>query len=303
MPWVTSRQTGTRLAAIVLLVLAWGSTFAAVKVGLDSAPPLLFAGLRSMLGGALMVVLAFVRSGTPRLRECWPAYALLTLLNVVLFFSLQTLAILELPSGLAAVLIYLQPVLTGVLAAPLLGESLTWLKVGGLLVGFAGIVVVSAGAIEGHVSGLGVGYAVAGALAWALGTIAFKRYADQVDVWWAVALPFLVGGVVMTLGGAAVEGTAVAWSGEFVVAFVYSAGVGTALSWSLWFGLVGSGEAGRVASYIFFVPLVSLVIGAVYLHETLGPSLLAGAALVIVGVFLVNRPPADRYHRGTAPRP
>ena len=57
--------------------------------------------------------------------------------------------------------------------------------------------------------------------------------------------------------------------------------------------------AGRVASYIFFVPLVSLVIGAVYLHETLGPSLLAGAALVIVGVYLVNRPPADA--RGTPP--
>ena len=300
---MTTRRPGTRLAAIVLLVLAWGSTFAAVKVGLDSAPPLLFAGMRSMLGGALMVVLAFARSGRPRLRESWPAYAVLTLLNVVLFFSLQTLAILELPSGLAAVLIYLQPVLTGVLAAPLLGESLTWLKVGGLLVGFAGIVVVSAGAIEGHVSGLGVGYAVTGALAWALGTIAFKRYADRVDVWWAVALPFLVGGVVMTLGGAAVEGTTVAWSEEFVVAFVYSAAIGTALSWSLWFGLVGSGEAGRVASYIFFVPLVSLVIGGVYLHETLGPSLLAGAALVIVGVFLVNRPPADRYHRGTAPRP
>jgi drug/metabolite transporter (DMT)-like permease len=289
------------LAAIVLLVLAWGSTFAAVKVGLDSAPPLLFGGIRSMLGGALMVLLAFARSGPPRLRESWPAYAVLTLLNVVLFFSLQTLAILELPSGLASVLIYLQPVLTGVLAAPLLGESLTWLKIVGLLVGFAGIVVVSAGAIEGHVSGLGVAYAVAGALVWSLGTIAFKRYADRVDVWWAVALPFLVGGVVMTLAGGAVEGTTITWSTEFVVAFAYSAVIGTALSWSLWFGLVGSGEAGRVASYIFFVPLVSLVIGAVYLHETLGPSLLAGAALVIVGVYLVNRRPAEA--QGTPPEP
>ncbi len=283
----------------MLLVLAWGSTFAAVKVGLDGAPPLLFGGIRSVLGGTLMVVLALARSGPPRLRESWPAYAVLTLLNVVLFVSLQTLAILELPSGLASVLIYLQPVLTGVLAAPLLGESLTWLKVVGLLVGFAGIVVVSAGAIEGDVSGLGVAYAVAGALVWSLGTIAFKRYADRVDVWWAVALPFLVGGLLMTLVGGAVEGTAITWSGEFVVAFAYSAVVGTALSWSLWFGLVGSGEAGRVASYIFFVPLVSLVIGAVYLHETMGPSLLAGAALVIVGVHLVNRRPAEA--QGTLP--
>jgi O-acetylserine/cysteine efflux transporter len=288
-PTAATQRSRTRVAAIVLLVVAWGSTFAAVKVGLDSAPPVLFGGMRSVLGGAAMVLLAMWRSGPPRLRETWRPYAVLTLLNVVLFFTLQTLAILELPSGLAAVLIYLQPVLTGVLAAPLLGEPLTAVKVVGLLVGFAGIVVVSAGAVQGHVSVLGVGYAVVGALVWSLGTIAFKRYADQVDVWWAVAVPFLVGGVVLTLGGGAVEGFSVGWSAEFVLAFVYASLVGTAMSWSLWFGLVGAGEAGRAASYIFFVPLVSLLIGAVVLHESLGLSLLLGAALVILGVYLVNR--------------
>ena len=284
----------TPVAATVLLVLAWGSTFAAVKLGLDDAPPVLFGGLRSIFGGGVMVVFAAMRSGRPRLREEWPAYAVLTLLNVVLFFTLQTLAILELPSGLAAVLIYLQPVLTGVLAAPLLGESLTALKLAGLLVGFAGIVVVSAGALQGHVSVLGVVYAVVGALVWSLGTIAYKRYAGRVDAWWAVALPFLVGGVVMTVGGAVFEGTHITWSAGFVAAFVYASLVGTAMSWTLWFGLVGAGEAGRAASVIFFVPLVSLVIGALVLHESLGLSLLVGAALVIAGVYLVNRPARPR---------
>ena len=285
---VTSRRLDLQMVAVVLLVLAWGSTFAAVKVGLESAPPILFSGIRSVLGGAVMVALALARSGRPALRTSWPANAVLTLLNVVLFFTLQTLAILELPSGLAAVLIYLQPVLTGVLAAPLLGESLTARKVVGLLLGFAGIVVVSAGAFRGHASLLGVGYAVVGALIWTLGTIAFKRYAGIVDAWWGVGLPFLVGGVLLTAGGAAVEGTHIAWSGEFVAAFAYASLVGTALSWSLWFGLVSAGEAGRAAAYVFFVPLVSLVIGATFLGETLGLSLLAGAALVILGVYLVN---------------
>ncbi len=286
---MTTRGSDRQVAAVVLLVLAWGSTFAAVKIGLDSAPPVLFGGLRSLLAGAVMVVLAASRSGRPSLRHTWPAYAVLTLLNVVLFFTLQTLAILELPSGLAAVLIYLQPVLVGVLAAPLLGESLTGSKIAGLLLGFTGIVVVSWGAFSGHASLLGVAYAVVGALVWALGTIAFKRYDGRVDALWSVAIPFLVGGLVLTAGGAAVEGTSIDWSGEFVLAFLYAALVGTALSWSLWFGLVSSGDAGRAASFIFFVPLVSLSIGAVFLHESLGPSLLVGAALVILGVYLVNR--------------
>lgn len=299
---MTTRHSKAQLAAIVLLVLAWGTTFAAVKIGLESAPPVLFGGLRSVLGGSVMLVLALLFSGRPALRETWPAYAVLTLLNVVVFFTLQTLAILELPSGLAAVLIYLQPVLVGVLAAPLLGEALTGLKISGLLLGFAGIVVVSAGAFRGDISMLGVGYAVTGALVWALGTIAFKRYAGRVDTWWSVALPFLVGGVLLTVGGGVVEGTHIDWSGEFLVAFVYASLVGTALSWSLWFGLVGAGEAGRAASYIFFVPIISLVVGVLFLRESLGPSLLLGAALVIVGVHLVNRrpaaPPAPGASRG-----
>jgi hypothetical protein len=59
----------------------------------DSAPPILFGGIRSVLGGAVMVVLAFARSGLPDLRDTWLAYVVLTLLNVVLFFGLQTLAI------------------------------------------------------------------------------------------------------------------------------------------------------------------------------------------------------------------
>jgi drug/metabolite transporter (DMT)-like permease len=282
------------VALIALLVLAWGSTFAAVKIGLEHAPPILFAGMRSVLGGGLVAVLAATRSGPPRLRDTWPMHGVLALLNVVLFFGLQTLAINELPSGLAAVLIYLQPVLTGILAWRLLGEPLTRSKVAGLLVGFAGIVVVSAGAFSGHASVLGVGYAVAAAVVWALGTISFKRFSDRVDAWWAVAVGFLAGGLVLTVLGLLVEGAQVQWTGGFVLAWCYASLMGTALAWALWFTLVDSGEASRAAAYIFFVPLMSLVIGAVLLGETLGLSLLAGAALVVLGVYLVNRRSAKR---------
>jgi len=279
---------------VVVLVLAWGSTFAAVKIGLEDAPPILFAGLRSVLGGAVMAVLA-LRHGRPRLRANVGPYALLTALNVVAFFGLQTLALLELPSGLAAVLIYLQPVLTGVLAWPLLDEGLGAKKLVGLLLGFGGIVLVSAGALRGHVSGLGVAYAVSSAVAWSLGTIAFKRSQLRVDAWWAVAVPFLVGGAVLVAAGLVAEGGHVEWSGRFAGALAFSALVGTALAWALWFGLVGSGEASRASSYIFFVPLVSLAIGAAFLHERVGLSLLGGGALVIAGVAVVN-------HRSRAAR-
>jgi len=273
------------------LIAAWGTTFAAVKIGLESAPPVLFAGLRALIGGAVMAVLAWHRTGTPRLTGQGRDYTMLTVLNVLLFFGLQTAAIGLLPSGLAAVLIYLQPVLVGLLAWWLLDEPMTAAKIIGLVLGFAGIVVVGGGAFAGHVSVAGVGLAVASALAWALGTVVFKATDGRVDPWWAVALPFLAGGVLLTLVGLVVEGPDIDWSWQFVAALEFAGLVGTAAAWSLWFSLVAAGEAGRAASYIFFVPLVGVVVGAVLLDETLTASLMAGAALVVLGVYLVNRRP------------
>ena len=92
-----------------------------------------------------------------------------------------------------------------------------------------------------------------------------------------------------TAPGLIVEGPDITWSARFVAALAFAGLVGTAAAWSLWFGLVAAGEAGRAASYIFFVPLVGVVVGAVLLDETLTASLLVGAALVVLGVYLVNR--------------
>lgn len=283
-----------RSVMIVVLILAWGSTFAAVKVGLEHAPPVLFGGIRSVVGGLVVMMIALRLGHEARVRENLRWYCLLTLLNVIGMFGLQVLAIQELPSGLAAVLIYLQPVLTGVLAGPLLGERVGRAAYVGLVLGFAGIAAVGLGALDGHVSVAGVCYALGTALAWSLGTIVVKR--APVDLWWAVALPFTVGGVVLCALGAAVEGVAITWTPGFVVALAYSTFIGTSLSWGLWFALIGAGEATRAAAMIFFVPLVSLVIGTLFLDEVLHASLIVGAALVVLGVWLVNRrtpEPAD----------
>jgi drug/metabolite transporter (DMT)-like permease len=291
---VSTRAPATLLTGplgIALLVLAWSSTFTATKIGLEDAPPLLFGGLRTLLGGLVVAVIAWTRAGPPDLRRTWPVHTVLGFWNVIVFFALQTLAILALPSGLAAVLIYLQPLLVAVLAWRLLGESMSVAKVAGLLVGFGGIVLVSTGALDGHISGEGVAYAVLGALVWAIGTIAFKRRQDRVDQLWAVAVPFVGGGVVLTLVGALSEGVDIAWTGRFVVALAYASLAGSALAWGLWFGLVASGEASRASSYIFLVPVVAVLLGVVLLDEEFRLVQAAGSVLVVAGLYLVNRRP------------
>ena len=281
--------------AFASLVLFWGSAFAVVKVGLGYSPPLLFAGLRSLTGGLAMVLAAVIWGGSPKLRRDWPVFLLLTLFNVALFIGLQTYAIVYLPSGSAAVLVYLQPILVGLLAWPILGESLTAAKVVGLLLGFSGIVAVSAGSFSGSVdalSPLGVTLGAISALCWALGTVFFKRYEARVSTLWAVALPFVAGGLMLTAVGLFVEDWgSITWNGTFVSSMLYSGVIGISLAWVIWFALVRAGEASRVASYIFFVPLTAVLIGVIFLDEPLSYTLLVGAAFVVSGIYLVNRQP------------
>ena len=256
---------------------------------------MLFAGLRILLGGLAMVLAAILWGGSPNLRRDWPVFLLLALFNAVLFVGLQTYAILYLPSGSAAVLVYLQPILVGVLAWLILGEPLSAAKLVGLLLGFSGIVAVSMGSLTGAenaISTVGVIFGAGSALSWALGTVYFKKYEARISTLWAVAITFLVGGMVLTVLGHLVERWKdVSWSGEFVASLLYSGLVGISLAWVIWFALVRAGEASRVAAYIFAVPLSAVLIGVVILGEPLGYTLLIGAALVLSGIYLANREP------------
>jgi drug/metabolite transporter (DMT)-like permease len=288
--------------AFALLVLFWGSAFAVVKVGLGYSPPLLFAGLRTLIGGLAMVLAAFLWGGSANLHRDWLVFSVLALFNVVLFIGFQTYAIVYLPSGSAAVLVYLQPILVGLLAWPILGETLTVAKLTGLLLGFSGIVAVSAGSFSGAASALsplGVTLGAVSALCWALGTVFFKKYEARVSTLWAVAVPFVAGGAVLTVFGLSVEDWGeITWNTPFVASILYSGLVGISLAWVIWFALVRAGEASQVASYIFVVPLTAVLIGVLFLDEPLGYTLLIGAAFVVSGIYLVNREPRSKKGAG-----
>jgi drug/metabolite transporter (DMT)-like permease len=284
--------------AFAVLVLFWGSAFSVVKVGLEYSPPMIFAGLRTLIGGLVILLVAVVWGGSPHLRRDWPVFLLLAAFNVIFFFGFQTLAILYLPSGTAAVLEYLQPMLVGLLAWMILDESLPLAKIVGLILGFSGIVAVSSGSIFGNISPVGVAFGAGSAFSWALGTVFFKRYEARISTMWAVAIPFVAGGMVLTLFGFAIESwSEVSPTGTLFASLSYVSLVEIALAWLIWFGLVRKGEASRVAVYVFFVPLVSIVIGAIFLDERPTLSLLIGAALIVTGIYTVNRSPTgkDKY--------
>ncbi|MBL0747224.1 DMT family transporter [Nocardioides baculatus] len=283
----------TRLLVTALLIVAWGSTFTSLKVALEGCPPLVLAATRCLVGGALLALVAGASRRPLRLRGNLGPYAALTLLNVVGFFGLQVLAIDHLDSGYASLLLYLQPVVTVLLARPLLGDPLGPARVLGALTAFAGVAVVSL-RHEGEVSSYGVALGVATAVCWSLGTITVKRTAARVEPLWAVALPLVAGGALLAVAAALTGTDGLDLTPTVGIGVVWTTLVGTALAWLLWMHLVTTGEVGRVAVSIFLVPVVAVLLGWALLDEQLGWPLAAGTLLVCAGVYAVNRWPGRR---------
>jgi drug/metabolite transporter (DMT)-like permease len=282
--WLTS--TGV---LVVALVLMWGFSWAFIKIGLRYSPALIFAGLRTFIGGLTLVIVAAVSGSRPAFRQHWHVYVLSAAFNVFLFFGLQTVGMEYLPSGLLAVLVYFQPILSGVFAWLFLSETFSVRKIIGLAFGFLGVAAVSIGGIEGHTSMLGIFLAICGGLAWAIGTVYSKHVQGRVNMTWLIALQFVIGGIGLLIGAVFTESfAALQLTPTFLVSFAYSALIGVSLSWIVWFTLVHRGEVTKVTSYVFFVPILSVIIGIVFLHERFTLYLLVGLLFVTLGIYLVN---------------
>ena len=277
------------------LILMWGFSWPVLKIGLNDSPPILFAGLRTGLGGLILVLLAVLQSRKMNLKKLWPVYLISSIFNAIFFFGLQTIALNHLPSGLLSVLVYLEPILVGILAWFWLGEELNSRKVAGLLLGFLGVAAISARGMTGHISTFGVVLALLSAISWAIGTVYWKRVQGQADPLWLVALPFTFGGIVLISVGLISESfTQIHFTGEFVASLTYSFLIATGVSWALWLHLVHMGEVSKVASWTFFVPLLSVLIGAIWLHETITVFLVIGLVAIVSGIYLVNHTPAKK---------
>ena len=277
---------------LTFLVVTWGLCWPVFKVTLAFTPPILFAGMRTLLGGLFLAILALPRWRLIQWRETWPIYFISALFNAVLFYGVQTVGLVYLPEGLFSVIVYLQPVLIGIFAWAWLGESMSMRKIVGLVIGFLGVAAVSAEGLSGHISFLGIVLALVTSVSWAIGVIYVKKEGYRVDPMWLVALQCLIGGIVLTGAGLGVEsGTQIIWNMTYLFGLLFGAILGIAAAWVIYFKLVYSGEASKVASYTFLVPLIAVFMGTLFLHEPFTIYLVIGLILIVTSIYLVNQSP------------
>jgi drug/metabolite transporter (DMT)-like permease len=281
-------------AALLIVWVVWGSTYFAIKVAVESIPPFLMAGGRFLIAGAIMFPFA-IRGARPS-RAQWLGCALVGTLmlgaNGALSFAERTV-----PSGYASLLIATVPLWLLGFDAGLNRARLGLAPVAGLVVGLAGVGLLS-GSRSGSVSVTGVVICLCAAASWALGTILSRRVAMPSNPALGSSMQMVTAGAVL-LGWAAATGEAGslqlgAVSGRSWLAFGYLILVGSIVGFSAYVIAVKKLPTTTVATYAYVNPVIAVLLGTVFLNERLTPAMLGGGALIVAAVALVvrNRPPA-----------
>lgn len=280
----------------LFVALFWGVNYPAVVFGLQDAPPLWLAFLRSVvgLGGSLLLLPVLERRLGRAERLPWRRRGqalLLGLPNSALFFGLWMYAATTVPAGQASLIIYTFPLWVLFLSYPVLGDRPTLGQWGAAAVGLAGVGVIGLADVTSWSGGwTPLLELLAAAVSWALATVLMKRYFAQEEMLEANAWQ-LAGASPALLLAAAVSApiSQVRWSADLFVVLLWMGVLGTALAYGLWFELLSAHRAATVSAYLFIVPVVALAAGFFLLHQGLGALQAVGVAAVLLSIYGTHR--------------
>jgi len=288
---------------LLLVALFWALYFPLINLGLSSAPPLKFAGLRALIAGATVLLLAFaLRRPLPHGWHLWSRLLIVGIGATTLGFFGMFIGGARVTPGLATVIENTQPLIATVLAWLLLGESVGNQRRVGLLLSFGGIVVISAPHAFDGASNYAQGTAILLASAFGVGlaNVVLKSLAGRVDVLMAVGWQLVLGSIPLLIAGGFVERQhTVHWDPVFVFGLLALSLFGTAAASVLWFFLLRRAAVGRLTTYTFLTPVFGLLLSFLMFGERLNVWQISGTLLVLAGVWRMTRSTAgDRVQTG-----
>jgi len=290
-----------RLGALIAIVL-WGLSFVATKVALREVSPVTLVFTRFAMGTALLVLtLAARRQPLVPPAASWPALAVMGFVGVFVHQLLQSNALTMTSATSAGWLIGLIPIWTALLSALFLKERFGALKVGGLVLGFVGaVLLVTRGRVAPGMLALpsthGDLLILASTLTWALYTVLGRGTLRRLGSLRATTGMMFLGTLMLAplflLGAGWRQYAALSPAGTAAVLFL---GLGPAgLGYLFWYGALEKVETSRVAVFLYLEPLVTFAAAVAMLREPVGVTTVVGGLLVLAGVALVQRAPAAR---------
>jgi drug/metabolite transporter (DMT)-like permease/GNAT superfamily N-acetyltransferase len=280
--------------ALGSIYVIWGSTYLAIRVMVETVPPLLGAGFRFLVAGAIFYAFILVRRGRAAVRFTWPELAAATGAGTLLCFGgngLVTVAEQSVPSGIAATLIASVP-LWIIVMRRVSRDPINRVALVGVLIGFCGVAVLM---LPGErPAGLSVGpmlVVVLAAALWATGSYYPRLWPLPHDVFLSTALQMLTSGAIMVVVAAVAGEFGQVDPGGFstksVAGFIWLVTAGSLVAYTAYVWLLKNAPISRVATYAYVNPVVAIFLGWLLLDETITGTIVVGATLIVASVALV----------------
>jgi drug/metabolite transporter (DMT)-like permease len=292
-----TRRTLLIVGGLATIYLVWGSTYLGIALAIETMPPLTMAGVRFVIAGAILYLLA----GGLRLRPSRPDWAfalvsgglMLGVGNGGVSWAQQTV-----PSGIAALVIATIPLWIALLDRLFFGSRLSPLTLAGIALGFAGVAILLDP--RGSVDAAGGAVLLVAAAGWSLGTLLTRGRELGLPPLAAAGMQMLCGGALLLLaaaaGGELLEVRLSELSATSISALAYLVVFGSLLAFSAYVWLVRNTSVSLVSTYAYVNPVVAVLLGSAFLDEDVTAQTVLAGGIVIAAVALIvsARAPARR---------
>ena len=277
----------------ILICLIWGSTWLAIRLGLDSLTPILSAGFRFSLAAILVFVLMKIRGMKLQTDSLSiRIYLILGFFSFLIPFGLVYWAEQFIPSGLASIIFAVMPFFVILFSYFFLKEEMiSFYQIVGVIFGFTGIVIIFSEKLKIDLSNdfIGMMAVLLSSITQAGIAIILKKYAKHLNPLSMNLVPLAIAGISMTLIGLIFENLSVL---KFDMKAIFSVGYlalfGTVMTFSTYYWLMKKVNLLFLSLSTFITPIIAVILGWLILHENFSLQALIGSILVLIGILFAN---------------
>jgi drug/metabolite transporter (DMT)-like permease len=287
------KESTKALMAYLAVCLFWGSTYLAIRIGVTDFPPFVFAGIRHMISGTIMLSAAlYMKKSFPTEKKDLVLNVLVGLFMLLGANGLVVYAEQWVDSGVTSLLVSLVPVYIAIIELVVLRiVKISWMGFFGLVMGFAGVylLVRPANGIQ-IVDGLGVFVLIVASMLWAIGSVISTKVKSKDAIIAIIGIQMISGGIgcfivsLFTGGIYDFELNFRVWA-----ALWYLIIFGSIIGFSSYIYVLQKWPATKASTYAYVNPVVAVLLGAIILGEPITLFMVMGMVVILSGVFMVQR--------------
>lgn len=294
---LTIRQKGTKAKAIFALAIVsvlWGTTWLASKQGVKHMPALEMAGIRQMIGGGIYLLYFFIKgSQWPRAKDIFPLI-ILAFLNFVCSNGLSTWGVKYISAGLGAIIGAIFPLWLVIIGLFSSKDKIPARAIAGLILGFAGVCIIFYDHLKDFLNPdfrFGIMLSIIATWTWAFGSLYTKEHANKFNPYFGLGFQMAIAGIslffISTFDPKFIPIPKIPaeswWAIAYLVVF------GSLIAFVAYLYALQHLPTEQASIYAYINPVVAVLLGALIFNEKVTAILIAGGAVTLYGVYLVNK--------------